>query len=444
MQWKTAVAARVSGRGCPYCSNRRVLPGFNDLATIHPEIAAQWDTDRNGDITPSDVMPGSITRVWWRCSQGHSWLTSVGTRSKGYGCPYCSNRKVLPGYNDLATRYPEIAAQWDYERNTDFAPDKIPPHFMNHVWWRCEQGHSWSATVVSRVAQGRDCPFCSGHKVLKGFNDLASNYPELAAEWSEKNAPLQADKVFPKSRKNVWWKCRVCAYEWRAVIDSRVKGMSCPVCTDRAVKSGWNDLATTDPDLIIEWDYDRNTVVTPEKVSRCSMRMIWWKCRFGHSWRAKISDRAIDKEPCHICLKMFEKEFPDLLLRHYLEVAGYEVIIDEEELIGVPLANYLREKNAVIEFSKPLYNTKVGYRIEYAKTQLCRRAKIKMIRILKQKDKEFEDCVNITRLDNSDEALTEAIKLALKILKINLDTGLEVHREYLFQQYINGSDQVAE
>ena len=61
-----------------------------------------------------------------------------------------------------------------------------------------------------------------------------------------------------------------------------------------------------------------------------------------------------------------------------------------------------------------------------------------------QAEKEFEDCVNITRLDNSDEALTEAIKLALKILKINLDTGLEVHREYLFQQYINGSDQVAE
>ena len=74
---------------------------------------------------------------------------------------------------------------------------------------------------------------------------LTSNYPELAKEWSEKNAPKRADEVFPKSRENVWWKCRVCGYEWRAVIDSRVKGSSCPVCSDRVVVAGMNDLATT-------------------------------------------------------------------------------------------------------------------------------------------------------------------------------------------------------
>ena len=60
---------------------------------------------------------------------------------------------------------------------------------------------------------------------------------------------------YSKVRENVWWKCRVCGYEWRAVIDSRVKGSSCPVCSDRVVVAGVNDLATTDPELISEWDY---------------------------------------------------------------------------------------------------------------------------------------------------------------------------------------------
>lgn len=113
-----------------------------------------------------------------------------------------------------------------------------------------------------------------------------------------------------------------------------------------------NDLATTDPELISEWDYDRNTMISPEQVHRNSLRIVWWTCGRGHRWRAKIADRAIDKEPCHICRKEFDKELPDILLRHCLKQAGYTVIVDEEELIGIPLANFIKEKNAVIEFFK--------------------------------------------------------------------------------------------
>ena len=124
-----------------------------------------------------------------------------------------------------------------------------------------------------------------------------------------------------------------------------------------------------------------------------------------------------------------------MLLRYYLSGAGYTVIIDEEELIGVPLTNYIKEKNAVIEISKPFHNTKDGYQWEYAKTMLCKKAKIKLIRILKQKDKGYEDCVNITRLDNSDEALAEAIKMALRLLKIEIESDVQADRSFLFEKY---------
>ena len=397
-----------------------------------PELAAQW-SNRNLPMTPADVTVGSHKRVWWKGLCGHEWQAIVKNRVKGSDCPYCSGNQLLKGFNDLATMKPELVSEWS-DKNHPLMPDMVLSCTNKSVWWKCIHGHEWIAKVADRY-YGSQCPYCEGHLLYKGFNDLASNYPELAEEWSERNAPKRADEVFPKSRENVWWKCRVCGYEWRAVIDSRVKGVSCPVCADRVVVAGINDLATTDPELIQEWDYDRNTTITPEKVQRNSLRIVWWKCSHGHRWRAKIADRAIDKEPCHICRKAFEKEFPDILLRYYLRQAGYEVIIDEEELIGIPLSNFIKEKNAVIEFSKPFYNTKDGYRWEYAKTQLCKNSRIKLIRILRQRDKEFEDCVCITRLDDSDEALVDAIELALHILRIEICSDTKADRSYLFGKY---------
>ena len=397
-----------------------------------PQLAAQW-SNRNLPLMPSDISYGSNKRVWWMGICGHEWQAIVKNRVNGSDCPYCSRNQLLKGFNDLATLKPELVSEWS-EKNYPLMPDMVLSCTNKSVWWRCIHGHEWIAKIADRF-YGSQCPYCEGHLIYKGFNDLASNYPELAEEWSEKNAPKRADEVFPKSRENVWWKCRVCGYEWRAVIDSRVKGASCPVCADRVVVAGINDFATTDSELIREWDYDRNATITPEQVHRNSLRIVWWKCVHGHRWRARIADRAIDNEPCHICRKAFEKEFPDILLRYYLRQAGYEVIIDEEELIGIPRSNFVKEKNAVIEFSKPFYNTKDGYRWEYAKTQLCKNARIKLIRILRQRDKEFEDCVCITRLDDSDEALADAIVLALHILRIEISHDVKADRSYLFEKY---------
>ena len=69
------------------------------------------------------------------------------------------------------------------------------------------------------------------------------------------------------------------------------------------------------------------------------------------------------------------------------------------------------------------------------KTQICRNARIKLIRILRQRDKEFEDCVNITRLDDSDDALVDAIELALHILRIEVERDAKADRSYLFRRY---------
>lgn len=84
---------------CPYCKNRKLLRGFNDLATTHPELVAEWDFERNGDLGPDGIVPSSARRVWWRCGRGHAWRISAYNRTGGAdrGCPYCGDRKVLKG-----------------------------------------------------------------------------------------------------------------------------------------------------------------------------------------------------------------------------------------------------------------------------------------------------------------------------------------------------------
>ena len=405
------------------------------LSSKYPLLSREWSI-KNLPLTPEDVTAGSNKRVWWKGTCGHEWQASIKNRGNGAGCPYCTGHKLLKGFNDLASMKPELVSEWS-DRNDPLKADMVISCTNKEVWWKCIRGHEWMARVADRF-YGSQCPYCTGHRIYSGFNDLAALYPELSSEWSERNSPKKADQVSPRSVENVWWKCRVCGYEWRAVIVARVKGGCCPVCSDRMVKEGFNDLQTTDPWILPEWDFDRNTIVKPTMVSRNSLRFVWWKCPHGHRWRAKIAYRTLDKEPCHICRKDFEKVFPDLLLRLYIRNAGYEVIIDEEDLIGVPLSNYIREKNAVIEISKPEYNRKDGYKWEYAKTALCRKSRIKLIRILKQRDREFEDCVNITRLDNSDEALSEALKSALQLLRIKADgeSDVSAEKESLFREFM--------
>ena len=307
-EWQASVKARSNGEKCPICSGARVIAGINDLATLEPLLVKQWS--KKNKIKPIEVSIGSHKKVIWRCKKGHEWEAAVKSRTiNKTGCPYCSHNKVLAGFNDLATLLPDIAAEWS-DRNYPLLPTQVTVFANRKAWWKCKDcGREWN-TLISTRSGGSKCPYCSGYIFLKGFNDLQTTHPEIASEWSEKNLPLKPDEVNAKSRKNVWWKCRKCGNEWKSVINARVKGTVCPVCAEREVLAGYNDLATTDSQLLSEWDYEQNKL-KPTEVSRTSAKRAWWKCRHGHSWSMKINERTILNKGCRIC----EQEYLSLLLR---------------------------------------------------------------------------------------------------------------------------------
>ena len=165
----------------------------NSLSRMRPHLVSEW-SEKNLPLTPDTVTFGSNKIVWWKGACGHEWQTSIKARSAGEQCPICSGARVLRGYNDFESKFPELAKEWS-PKNEPLRPSMITAATHRKVIWRCKLGHEWTASVKSRTVNGTGCPYCSHNFVLPGFNDLASRFPEIAAEWSERNLPLTPDQV---------------------------------------------------------------------------------------------------------------------------------------------------------------------------------------------------------------------------------------------------------
>lgn len=164
--WQAAVFSVVlEGCGCPYCAGRRAIPGENDLVTMRPDLMKQWDYEKNASLNPQMVLPSQHVKVWWRCERGHSWQAAIysRTRENGCRCPYCTGKKVLTGFNDLATVKPELAKEWYQPMNGSLKPTDVTPGSNKKVWWQCDERHVWQAAVYARTKKyGTSCPVCAG------------------------------------------------------------------------------------------------------------------------------------------------------------------------------------------------------------------------------------------------------------------------------------------
>ena len=226
-------------------------------------------------------------------------------------------------------------------------------------------------TITAKTAPAEPVTIsASKNNIRKGVIVWSDGHygPSLATEWSEKNLPLTPDAVNEKSTKNVWWKCNTCGYEWKAVVKARVKGGMCPVCAERAVLQGYNDLGTTDPYLLSEWDYEKNSKWTPSNVSRNSMKVVWWKCGAGHSYRAKITDRTIEQKGCPQCEAEFQQALPQMLIMMYGAQNGITVKSNSDSELGMRLVAYLPELHCAVDIAGATVTEK---REQSVKAHIC-------------------------------------------------------------------------
>lgn len=438
-EWEATVNNRFKGRNCPFCSNKKVLPGFNDLKSQYPDLMKEWNYEKNS-INPESVSYGSDYKVWWICEKGHEWQTNIYFRTNNhYGCPICAketqtsfpeqilfyylgqlfekvyNRYIInnceidifiedimigieyDGYffhsstdsilkeqrknsiinsagitlyrikettdvseiqfenntfylprkydehafetvlqnliamlgvhtddsfinitrdrtivhnnyisnikeKSVSKLYPHIAKEWNYDKNGLLTPEMFTATSHKKVWWRCSKGHEWEAIISNRTDKNRGCPYCSNQKILAIENSVAYTHPQILEYWDfEKNEISPYDISFGAD-KIVHFKCKS-NHEFSALLYAFIKTLKCPVCQNRKILAGYNDLATTHPQICNEWNYQRNVGVSPHVITYGSGKQIWWKCSKGHEWRASPNRRTFNKSGCPVCAK---------------------------------------------------------------------------------------------------------------------------------------------
>lgn len=300
------------------------------LQDINPQLANEWHPTKNGDLKPNMVLPSSKLKIWWNFHYEEietnkvfdfEWLARVDNRHYNkHKCPFLSSEGLWVGFNDLETKNPKLAQEWNYKKNYPLTPKDVMPNSNKKVWWvipyQKENGEiinlEWEANINDRN-DGKGCPYIgvAPKKVLKGFNDLATTHPELAKQWSSKNK-IKPTEVMKGSNKKYIWELsyinsdgRTFLFEWETSINHRNDdGSDCPYLCGKKVHIGFNDLESNYPNIAKEWDYDKNYPLTPKDVVVGSQKKYWWVItHFDEisnkdiklSWKMSVYDRVNGK-----------------------------------------------------------------------------------------------------------------------------------------------------
>ena len=252
------------------------------LSVTHPKLAKEadgWD--------PTTPIPVS-KNVSWNCPKGHNYKSRIFDRLRGRGCSVCSGKIVLLGVNDLFTTHPLLAGQahrWD--------PKKVTAGSHLKREWICSLGHITTSIIKNRALAGNDCNVCVNQVALEGFNDLGTQYPEIAKQaigWDPKN-------VISGSNKKRSWKCPL-GHIYESSPGARTRGQGCSICAGKKILIGFNDLATTHPTIAKEaygWD--------PQKYFGGTHSVKAFKCPNGHKYNAVVKDRTVKSSGCPNCAK---------------------------------------------------------------------------------------------------------------------------------------------
>lgn len=346
--------------------------------------------------------------------------------------------KVEPELNDLATycvkhNLFDIYAQYDRKKNSIPINQIAAKSSKKKVWWCCPQGHSYQATPSNRIRQHSGCPYCSGQKVLTGFNDLKTLFPQLATEFDQSRNHIAPEFVNAGTPKKYWWICPKCKNSYYSSVVKRTSlSRGCPYCAHQKLQKGYNDLVTwcnqhNREDILRDWDYSKNKI-DPSEVLGGGKKKFWFICpKCGKQYQASLSHKLSSiPTMCPYCSGT----------KSTIELAIYNLIkqfVDEETVSGKKFFKkeidiYSPKFNLYLEYDGVYYHNNDGQlgKQEIEKNNIFAQNKIKIIRIKETRDKsknllkessEFLDIYYIYKNYNKQfwESLSEILKQICEI-----------------------------
>ena len=357
--------------GCPYCSGNKVSEE-NSLLILYPKVSSEWHSTKNGDLKPEDFSFGSGKKVWWLCPKGHSYDSTIGSRTsnKPQSCPYCSGNKVS-NENNLKHLFPKVAAEWHPTKNGSSRPEEFTSRSNRKVWWLCPKGHDYDSTINNRTGNDSSCPYCSNqtsspelrilaefrfifddvktrHKIdgvemdvyVPKFN-IAIEYDGSRFHQGKEQKDLEKNEFLQKRNIEVFRvRCRPLTKITKndlivknddllksdlnrvfkilySFVDTGIKEkINEYIDSDNFLnENGFreylsylpsplpeNSITTKFPNLISEWDYEKNHPLIPDQFSKASHNIVWWLCLKGHSYDARVYTRTGNKpQNCPYC-----------------------------------------------------------------------------------------------------------------------------------------------
>lgn len=272
----------------------------NTFASVYPMLAKEWHPSRNNNLLPTMFKPKSDFKAWWKCPKcGNEYEMALSRRANGSGCPICAKTvQVASAIKNRIAKNGSIAdklllKEWNYERNGELRPEQFTRCSDKNVWWKCSVcNYEWRSKISNR-AHGKGCPCCANRVIVQGLNDLATQHPELIAEWDyENNGELKPTNVGSGCNKEVWWICPKCGNKYQAPPSRRTSQNSgCKKCATQIasqtrrhtslLKNG--SLAQNYPELMKE--YAPTNTIDPNEITgtyRMKVRWICSTCR--HEW----------------------------------------------------------------------------------------------------------------------------------------------------------------
>lgn len=241
------------------------------------ELMAEWDLNENNTIglNPHNISIGSQKTAFWICSTHKTKFKQIiRARKRGQrGCPDCldewknsiSRERYISGKKVLAETHPNLVEEWISCDNPKFTPQTCVAGSNVMVKWKCSKcGGEYDAYIVNRTKRGSSCPYCTGQKVLVGYNDLQSQSPDLAAEWSNKNT-IKPTEVTAHSNKEVYWICPLGHDDYPLSVKRRSNRQGCPVCAQQSQTSFpeqaiYYYIKQIFPDVINRYIYDNREI----------------------------------------------------------------------------------------------------------------------------------------------------------------------------------------
>ena len=328
-EWKCSPTGRLKYkqgkyiiRNCPVCAG---IVRIRTYAEEYPELIERFIENKN-NCKLSDLKKGKDTKLifWWHCYIcGEDFESTLGSmirsrNSKNKGCSYCAGKKVKRE-KSFAYLHPEVMDEYDSSNSID--PYNVAEHSVKEAKWICRNNpeHRWKAKFQSRARGEGGCNFCRGWHYNKFF---AEEHPEFEQYYDTEKNKLPFSNYSNSSNKTVWWKCdEGHSFEWPIQYFSRLGRFDCPICSNKVLVIGENDLESQYHDLAMEFDIEKNGI-TPDRVSCYFSRIdVWWKCAEGHEFQRSVWYRINQTRDCPICSRSivvkgindFQTTYPDII-----------------------------------------------------------------------------------------------------------------------------------